>query len=251
MNPIVNLSSDFKFPLAVSLAYLSYSITQNRKLASRKTLTRPKSLLKKSILAIYNITMSIYSYASFRRTAEILYKYYKSNGLIATLNDPSGELAAGMSYWIWLFYISKYVELIDTIIIHSSARTSTFLQTYHHSGAIICCWMIYKSNSQLSWIFVTLNSFVHTIMYCYYCFAALGFRSRFKKYITYMQITQFVLGSTLICLILLFTDPLSKNPALRIFQIITAISNLVYVAVLFFLFRAFAKRSYGNTKKNA
>ena len=38
------------------------------------------------------------------------------------------------------------------------------------------------------------NSFIHSLMYTYYTFAALGYSLPFKQYLTQAQIIQFILG---------------------------------------------------------
>ena len=47
------------------------------------------------------------------------------------------EALAWYGFW---FYLSKFYEVIDTIIILLKGRKSSLLQTYHHAGAMICMW---------------------------------------------------------------------------------------------------------------
>lgn len=100
-------------------------------------------------------------------------------------------------YWSYLFYLSKIWEFIDTWIILYKGRKPSTLQTYHHMGAVFACWLQVIVGGKTFWIFVCWNSFIHTIMYAYYCCTTLGYRFRFKFIITLMQLTQFIVGQGL------------------------------------------------------
>ena len=47
-------------------------------------------------------------------------------------------------------------------------------------------------------MFILLNSFIHTVMYAYYAATAAGFKFKAKFVITLMQITQFLVGFTIV-----------------------------------------------------
>lgn len=71
---------------------------------------------------------------------------------------------AGGSYVGWLFYMSKFYEVVDTLIILARGKKSSTLQTYHHAGVIICGWATVLYESPLGAIGVVLNSAIHTLM---------------------------------------------------------------------------------------
>lgn len=73
----------------------------------------------------------------------------------------------GLAFYGWIFYISKFYEVIDTLIIIAKGKKSSFLQTYHHAGAMLCMWAGIRYMSPPIWMFVTVNSFVHFIMVSY------------------------------------------------------------------------------------
>lgn len=70
----------------------------------------------------------------------------------------------GLAFYGWLFYISKFYEVIDTLIIIAKGKKSSFLQTYHHAGAMLCMWAGIRFMSPPIWMFVFVNSFIHAIM---------------------------------------------------------------------------------------
>lgn len=81
--------------------------------------------------------------------------------------DPSdvGRLwNEGLAFWGWMFYISKFYEVLDTLIILAKGKRSATLQTYHHAGAMLCMWAGIRYMSPPIWMFVFINSFIHALM---------------------------------------------------------------------------------------
>ena len=70
----------------------------------------------------------------------------------------------GLAYYGWLFYVSKFYEVLDTMIILAKGKKSSFLQTYHHAGAMMCMWAGMRYMSPPIWMFVLVNSFIHALM---------------------------------------------------------------------------------------
>ncbi|OCK92177.1 uncharacterized protein K441DRAFT_697969 [Cenococcum geophilum 1.58] len=102
----------------------------------------------------------------------------------------------GLAFWGWFFYLSKFYEVLDTFIILAKGKRSSTLQTYHHAGAMLCMWAGIRFMSPPIWMFVLVNSGIHTLMYTYYTISALRFRvpQTIKRTLTTMQIAQFVVG---------------------------------------------------------
>lgn len=70
----------------------------------------------------------------------------------------------GLAYYGWIFYLSKFYEVLDTFIILSKGKQGSTLQTYHHAGAMLCMWAGMRYMSPPIWIFVLVNSFIHVAM---------------------------------------------------------------------------------------
>jgi hypothetical protein len=101
---------------------------------------------------------------------------------------------AGMGRLAFLFYLSKYYEFMDTVILIVKRKKVSLLQTYHHAGAVLTMFgLVYTQASSALW-FVCLNSMIHTLMYTYYLFSACGVRLPGKSLITTVQIVQFFVG---------------------------------------------------------
>ncbi|EGG20584.1 GNS1/SUR4 family protein [Cavenderia fasciculata] len=112
------------------------------------------------------------------------------------------ERGIGMAKVLWLFYFSKYIELMDTVfmILRKKFDQVSFLHVYHHSS-IIMLWFIginWTAGGD-AYLSATMNSLIHTLMYGYYTLAALKIDVWWKRYLTQLQLLQFVinLGSSL------------------------------------------------------
>jgi len=110
-----------------------------------------------------------------------------------TVYDPTNPLV--MNY-VWLFYMTKILDFMDTFFIIVSGKTSqfTFLHIYHHFYLLIIFWIntnVAVGNEMFACIMV--NAFVHTLMYSYYLISMHTENIWWKKYLTVIQITQFVL----------------------------------------------------------
>lgn len=87
-----------------------------------------------------------------------------ADGLTPDVTDVGRIWNEGLAFYGWLFYLSKFYEVIDTLIIIAKGRKSSFLQTYHHAGAMLCMWAGVRYMSPPIWVFVLVNSFIHSIM---------------------------------------------------------------------------------------
>ncbi|EFR04234.1 hypothetical protein MGYG_07241 [Nannizzia gypsea CBS 118893] len=114
---------------------------------------------------------------------------------------------SGLGYFGFLFYLSKFYEVLDTAIILVKGKRSSTLQTYHHAGAMMCMWAGIRYMASPIWIFALFNSLIHAMMYTYYTLTALRVKvpTRIKRSLTTMQIAQFVVGTLLAAAHLFFT----------------------------------------------
>lgn len=104
----------------------------------------------------------------------------------------------GLAFYGWFFYLSKFYEVLDTVIILAKGKKSSTLQTYHHAGAMMCMWAGIRYMSAPIWMFVFVNSGIHALMYTYYTLTAFSvpIPNTLKRSLTTMQIIQFLVGAT-------------------------------------------------------
>ncbi|XP_071131521.1 very long chain fatty acid elongase 4-like [Mytilus edulis] len=141
----------------------------------------------RTVLMFYNFTcsfISLYSLLGF------LY--------CLTLSESTFELrpAPYLKPYFRLYWITKIIELLDTVfmILRHKQRQISFLHVYHHSSMLLladACYHLYPWPAMATYL--ATNSFVHVILYMYYCLTASFPNKSFpwRKYITQLQILQF------------------------------------------------------------
>ncbi|KAH8433521.1 elongation of very long chain fatty acids protein [Aspergillus melleus] len=122
-----------------------------------------------------------------------------AEGGVPDPTDVGRTWNGGLAYLGWIFYLSKFYEVLDTAIILAKGKKSSTLQTYHHAGAMMCMWAGIRYIAPPIWIFTLVNSAIHAMMYTYYTLTALRIRvpQLIKRSLTSMQIMQFLLGTTM------------------------------------------------------
>lgn len=170
------------------------------------------------------------------------------NGVFLSLPEEHNLTLIG-----WWFYMSKFYEVIDTIVILLKGRPSSLLQSYHHAGAMMCMWSGIRFQSPPIWIFVVFNSFIHSLMYFYFTLSCLKLRVPLlvKRVLTSMQITQFVVGGSLAIVhaFVWYVVPEDTTLSFRSCiassdQMLPLVINVVYLTPLTALFAAFYIESY-------
>lgn len=198
-------------PLATGVVYLFATHATNNRFGPGKP--KPADLVKQSYglsqtVLGHNILLAAYSGWTFFHAATRIFSYLyggaASGGLAGLTNAyctvPISDASfAGLGIYVWLFYISKYYEIVDSIILILKGKPVSNLQSYHHAGAILCMWAAYRYSAPAVFIFLLFNSLVHTLMYTYYSMTAmkLPFTGGLKRSMTTIQITQLVVGCAL------------------------------------------------------
>lgn len=205
-------------PFAFSLAYyiIAHSANGIVKRNGNKDYTKGSGLLARLlrfIVLVHNAFLAVYSgwtwAMMFPYTLDFFLQGWSAAGFqglkLALCSMPTNYPHLGK--YAYIFYLSKYYEVVDSIILLIKGKRVSNLQSYHHAGAIICMWIAYRYQSQPVWVFCVFNSFVHTWMYTYYFFAAMRwpFPRAVKRNLTTMQIAQIASGTFLTNLYLVTT----------------------------------------------
>ncbi|KAF8640696.1 hypothetical protein AX17_000352 [Amanita inopinata Kibby_2008] len=98
-----------------------------------------------------------------------------------------------LEFYYMINYYFKYLELLDTVFLALKKKPLQFLHVFHHSATALLCYSQLNGKTSISWLVIGLNLAVHVIMYYYYYATAGGARFWWKKYLTTMQILQFVI----------------------------------------------------------
>ncbi|CAI5777370.1 elongation of very long chain fatty acids protein 1 [Podarcis lilfordi] len=213
MDSLVNMYQDFikkadprissyplmgsPFPMTgILLGYIYFVLSLGpRIMANRKPLNLRKFMI------VYNssmVALSLY----------IVYEFLMSGWLTGytwrcdPVDQSQNPMALRMVHVAWVFIISKYIELLDTVIfiLRKKNEQVTFLHVFHHSVLPWSWWWGAKFGpGGMGSFHALVNSIVHVVMYFYYALSAAGPAYQkylwWKKHITAIQLLQFVLVS--------------------------------------------------------
>lgn len=120
--------------------------------------------------------------------------FYADENVLMLFCDPQHVLASpavGLHYWTYIYYLSKFYEMIDTFILALKKKDLTFLQMYHHSVVVLLVWSWLDAGWTIHWWGVLANTLVHIWMYYYFAQTALGYKPWWKAVMTGGQLVQF------------------------------------------------------------
>mmetsp|Transcript_43454 Transcript_43454/g.68040 ORF Transcript_43454/g.68040 Transcript_43454/m.68040 type:complete len:280 (-) Transcript_43454:155-994(-) len=234
--------ADFTTAAAISIAYFTFVVFGRiimNFLPSFQDLTYP-------LRFVYNIAqVMLCSYM----TIEAGLVAYRNNYNAIPCN-PFDREKAPIAPVLWLFYVSKIFDFFDTFFIITGKKWEqlSFLHVYHH----LTIFMMYWVNTNIGYdgdIYLTicLNGFIHTVMYTYYFLSMHTKDIWWKKYLTMMQMVQFLTMNAQAGWLL---HSQCQTFPKRVTQI-----YLIYIVSLFMLFLHFFIRSYfvkpGKKRKQA
>ncbi|CAI5522420.1 unnamed protein product [Closterium sp. Naga37s-1] len=126
--------------------------------------------------AIHNLILCLWSLAMFLGTIHAMLldseinKYDTGMGKYTwLLCFPSTVKPVGyLWFWSYIYYLSKYYELLDTVILVLKNKPLSFLHVYHHATIVFLCWLWLTNTQSLQVIAITINTGIHVMMYFYY-----------------------------------------------------------------------------------
>jgi len=116
----------------------------------------------------------------------------------------NGQAASGsLYYWSYIYYLSKYYELLDTVLQLARGKPPPHfaLHVYHHAAVLFMAWAWCEYKQTLHFIGLAWNTAVHVVMYTYFLQRTITRKvPRWKSLVTLFQIVQFAFS--LVCTIM-------------------------------------------------
>ena len=127
---------DWRYPIFAGLLYVACLLTIQRAMKSRQ----PYKL--KGVTAAHNGILCIFSIVIFAGQS---YETAKAVGRIGAHDvfcwQTPGPATGRLYFWSYLFYLSKYYELLDTVLLVLKKKPLDFLHCYHHSIVPFSAWL--------------------------------------------------------------------------------------------------------------
>ena len=148
----------------------------------------------KPLVAVHNLILCLGSLAMFvgcayemqRRTlAESSFDWFFCEA-------PTTKAIGPLFFWSYLYYLSKYYELIDTLLqlMRGRAPPHFALHVYHHACVMMMSWAWCEYVQTLQFGGLLFNTAVHVVMYLYFFLRVTVGPPWWKKYVTMFQIIQ-------------------------------------------------------------
>ncbi|KAL1974952.1 hypothetical protein VTN31DRAFT_5156 [Thermomyces dupontii] len=162
-------------------------------LGGREVMKNFEAMKLRTLFMLHNLILTIFSGVLLVLFLEQVIPTIYHHGLFYAICEYDGGWTQPLVVLYYLNYLNKYLEFLDTIFLVLKKKPLTFLHTYHHGATALLCYTQLIGSTAVSWVVISLNLLVHVVMYWYYFQSARGIRIWWKKYITIMQIIQFVI----------------------------------------------------------
>ncbi|EZF27324.1 hypothetical protein H112_00681 [Trichophyton rubrum D6] len=192
-------ADDFRFVInetpmstlkATTIALISYYVI----IFGGRELMRSRPAMKlNGLFMVHNFILTVVSFLLLVLYIEQLLPTLVRKGTFHAICHYEGGWTKPLVLLYYLTYLTKYLELLDTVFLVLKKKPLTFLHTYHHGATALLCYTQLIGSTAVSWVPITLNLVVHVVMYWYYFQSARGIRIWWKEWITRLQIAQFVI----------------------------------------------------------
>lgn len=185
--------SQWYWPVGACIGYVIMVFVLQRIMATRKPLEIPNVLFAHNImLCLASLGLAIW--LTYSLAAAYVGGLSPYEVLCSRRIYDNGH----MQYIYYMNSFFKIWEFLDTAFLAVKKKPIPFLHAYHHAATLILTWNQMMEHSAPQWVAIVLNLWVHVIMYYYFAMSALRIHVWWKKYLTTVQITQFIIDVTVI-----------------------------------------------------
>ncbi|CAG9539420.1 unnamed protein product [Cercopithifilaria johnstoni] len=158
-------------------------------------MTRFKPFQLTAALNFWNTWLAVFSVLGSFFTSIALFSEIYNHGLVASYTKMGDFFEGTSGYWSWLFCLSKFAELGDTILIVLRKKPLIFLHWYHHVLTLNYGIISYSQHTPYNTWIIWLNFTVHSVMYSYYLLRSVNIRvpATIARNITSLQMLQFII----------------------------------------------------------
>ncbi|KAI6162191.1 GNS1/SUR4 membrane protein [Pisolithus thermaeus] len=166
-----------------------------------------------ALFRCHNAFLTVGSFLLLALIVEEVVSLYLASGFYSAICSES-SWTSKLEFYYMVNYYFKYIELLDTVFLVLKKKPLSFLHVFHHSATALLCFTQLNGKTSISWVVISLNLFVHVIMcefdwfdtfrfihkgvdYYYYATAG-GAKIWWKRYLTTMQIVQFVIDLSIV-----------------------------------------------------
>ncbi|XP_053212965.1 elongation of very long chain fatty acids protein 6-like [Panonychus citri] len=147
-------------------------------------------------LALWNAGLALFSILGTWVTGSEMIEVLSTKGFYDSVCNNSYISNNWVYFWFWLWTWSKLAEFGDTAFLVLRKKPLTFLHVYHHSLTAFVAFYFWHAGLPINRWCITMNFFVHSLMYTYFSLTAYGVKipKPFAIIITLTQIIQMIIG---------------------------------------------------------
>lgn len=206
--------SDIRYPLGTGVCYvcavLCWSLAQPTAGADQRTADEKKAAVTerdralKPLVAIHNLILCAGSLIMCVGTGwELRNRAAAESGAVDWFfcEAPSTRATGPLFFWSYMYYLSKYYELIDTglQLLRGKPPPHFLLHVYHHACVILMAWAWCEYAQSLQFGGLLFNTAVHVVMYLYFFLRVVSGPPWWKRFVTQFQIVQFCTSLACFC----------------------------------------------------
>ncbi|NXA69002.1 ELOV6 protein, partial [Mohoua ochrocephala] len=199
-------------------------------------------------LTLWSFSLTLFSFIAACRVWKQMAFLLLTKGFKQSVCSQSFFTHPVSKLWIYLFVLSKFVELGDTLFIVLRKKKLIFVHWYHHLVTMIVCWLAYKDMAAgLGWN-AALNLSIHCLTYGYYTVTAMGIKvpTSIAMFVTTSQMVQMTGFVIMNVFIAFWKDDKLCQMKLPLFFL----SSGLYITLLALFFNFFIKTYLSSTRKS-